>query len=137
MYSCHAGEAKPAAAEAAELPTPNGKAAEPEAAACAVAHVKPEPAAVKEMAEAPKAAPEKEEAAAPEAATAAGKDEAAAEKVEEKQEQAAQFVPGLLVRFDFGDAEHDLSYEDIKGAFGRAMAHVEFQKARCSSAPCM
>lgn len=36
-------------------------------------------------------------------------------------------MPGLLLRFDFGDATHDLSYEDIKGAF-RPVAFVEFQK---------
>jgi hypothetical protein len=102
----------------------NGKAAAPAAAA----------AAVKQEAAAPEAAAAaavKDEAAAPQAAAAG--EAAAAEKAEEAAEEEAipQFVPGLLVRFDFGEAEHDLSYEDIKGAFGRAMAYVEFQKARC------
>lgn len=137
MSSCYAGEAKSAAAETAEKSTTNGKAAEPEAVEDAMVTEEPEAAAaaVKEEAtevKAEAAAVKEEEAAAPEDAAAAGK-EAAAEKVEEEKEEQTvqQFVPGLLVRFDFGEAEHDLSYEDIKGAFGRAMAFVEFQKARC------
>lgn len=40
-------------------------------------------------------------------------------------------MPGLLLRFDFGEATHDLSYEDIKATF-RPVAFVEFQKVSCS-----
>ena len=83
-------------------------------------------AAGAEAAAAPAAAqaPEEDEAA-PVAGGAGGGQEAKEEEV------IHQFVPGLLLRFDFGDATHDLSYEDIKAAF-RPVAFVEFQKVRFS-----
>ena len=53
---------------------------------------------------------------------------------EQKEEGAVTFEPGMLLRIDFGEAEHDLSFDDIKKAFGRTMAYVEFQKVQIAAA---
>ena len=63
----------------------------------------------------------------------AGKAEEAAEVP--KAEAAVTFEPGMLLRIDFGEAEHDLSFDDIKKAFGRQMAYVEFQKVQPAAHP--
>ena len=69
-------------------------------------------------------------AAAPAAGDGAALAEAAGAASQAAADEEVQYVPGLLLRFGFGDATHDLSYEDIKAAF-RPVAFVEFQKVGC------
>lgn len=47
-------------------------------------------------------------------------------------DQDPQFEQGRLVRIDFGEAEHELGFGDIRSAFD-GIAYVEFQKV--STAP--
>lgn len=47
---------------------------------------------------------------------------------EPAEPEKPEFEEGLLMSVDFGDANHELSYVDIKATFEN-IAYVEFQKA--------